>query len=142
MFFAKTLIGAALAVVAAAQSSSLTFTNVPNPITAGEAQAILYATDDSQSPVTILLRRGPSGNLQTVETLTSSSVGGQYIWTPSESLQNGNDYALEIQQGGENNYYGPFVLQGASSSAAPSSYASASASLSSVIASASSSAIR
>lgn len=68
-------------------------------------------------PVTIILRKGASGNLQTVATLTSSATGGQYIWTPPAGLANDNDYALEIRQGNQINYYGPFVVQGASAMA-------------------------
>ena len=49
---------------------------------------------------------------------------GQYIWTPSTSLPNGNNYALQIKQGNEINYFGPFVVQGASSSASASVSAS------------------
>lgn len=115
--FARTLLLGAFALLAAAQSDVLSFTRVPNPVTDGEAQAILYATNDTQSPVTIVLRQGPSGNLQTVQTLTTDATGGQYIWTPPVSLPNGNDYALEIRQAGQNNYFGPFTVQGASPSA-------------------------
>lgn len=84
-----------------------------------------YATNDTSSPVTIILRKGPSNDLDTVATLTDSATNGQYIWTPSDSLVNGNgriasaaqaakrlticfaDYALEITQNGQTNYYGP-----------------------------------
>lgn len=124
--FCKTLLVGAFAALAAAQSAVLTFTNVPNPITDGEAQAILYATNDTQTPVSIILRQGPSNNLQVIETLTSDSVGGTFIWTPPKTLPNGNDYALEIRQNGQNNYFGPFVVQGASPAAISSSSASAS----------------
>jgi hypothetical protein len=84
--------------------------------------------------VTILLRQGLSGNLQDVETLTTDAKNGQFVWTPSTSLPNGNNYALQIKQGGEINYFGPFTVQGASTSAStstssgssPSAYVSAS----------------
>ena len=78
--------------------------------------------------MSIILRQGPSGNLQDVETLTSDARDGQFIWTPSTSLPNGNNYALQIKQGSEVNYFGPFVVQGASSSASSSASASISAS--------------
>ena len=74
--------------------------------------------------MTIILRQGPSGNLQDVETLTTDARNGQFIWTPSTSLPNGNNYALQIKQGNEINYFGPFVVQGASSSASASVSAS------------------
>ena len=47
--FSKTLLLSALSALAAAQSAVLTFTNVPNPITDGQAQAITYATNDTTS---------------------------------------------------------------------------------------------
>ena len=77
-------------------------------------------------PVSIILRQGPSGNLQDVETLTSDAQNGQFIWTPSTSLPNGNNYALQIKQGNEVNYFGPFIVQGATSSASSSMSVSAS----------------
>jgi hypothetical protein len=45
--FSKTLLLSVLSALAAAQSTVLTFTNVPNPITDGQAQAITYATNDT-----------------------------------------------------------------------------------------------
>jgi len=122
--FSKTLLVSAFAALAAAQSAVLTFTNVPNPITDGQAQAITFATNDTSSPVSIILRQGPSDNLQDVETLTTNAQNGQFIWTPSTSLPNGNNYALQIKQGNEINYFGPFSVQGASSSASASVSAS------------------
>ena len=115
--FTKALLLGAFAAYAVAQSSVLTFTHVPNPVTDGEPQAILYSTNDTQSPVTIVLRKGNSNNLQTVSTLTTTATGGQYIWTPSKSLADDSDYALEIKQGNQVNYYGPFIVQGANPSA-------------------------
>lgn len=134
MFARTLLLGAcALLTTVTAQSEVLSFTRVPNPITDGEPAAILYATNDTQTPVTILLRQGPSSNLQTIETLTTSSVGGQFIWTPPLSLPNGQDYALEIRQAGQNNYYGPFTVQGASPDAVASASSAAQSSSSSSV---------
>ncbi|OQO06300.1 hypothetical protein B0A48_08889 [Cryoendolithus antarcticus] len=130
MFFSNAVILSAIATLAAAQSSVLTFTHVPNPITDGQAQAITYATNDTAGPVTIILRKGDSTNLQTVQTLTSSAIGGQYVWTPSENLPNGVDYALQITQGTQTNYFGPFSIQGASSSASIVGYGSSSSRMS------------
>lgn len=47
--FSKTLIVSAFAALAAAQSSVLTFTKVPNPVTDGQPQALTYATNDTAS---------------------------------------------------------------------------------------------
>ncbi|KAK4635232.1 hypothetical protein CLAFUW4_00593 [Fulvia fulva] len=112
--FAKALFVGVLAAFAAAQgtSSTLYFTRVPSPITAGQQTALTYATGDTTSPVTILLRKGNPGDLKTVATLTDSATNGQYIWSVDRSLENGADYALEIKQGNELNYFGPFQIQG------------------------------
>lgn len=64
----------------------------------------------SSQPVTILLRKGNPGDLKTVATLTDSATNGQYIWSVDRSLENGADYALEIKQGNELNYFGPCKL--------------------------------
>lgn len=122
--FTKTLLLSALAALAAAQSTVLTFTNVPNPVTDGQAHAITFATNDTSSPVSIILRQGPSTDLKDVETLTTDARNGQYIWTPSTSLPNGNNYALQIKQGDQINYFGPFTVQGASTSSSMSASAS------------------
>merc|ERR1712072_947532 len=111
--FAKAIILAGLSALAAAQSTTLTFTEVPQTVTDGQEQTIRYTTDDNSTAVTILLRKGPSENLQTVSTLTTSATGG--------------DYALEIQQGSENNYFGPFTVQGRDASCDNSNSASPSA---------------
>jgi hypothetical protein len=79
-------------------------------------------------PISITLRQGLADNLKDVEVLTSDAKDGQFVWTPSTSLPNGNDYALQIKQNDEVNYFGPFVVQGASASASsykPSSMSSA-----------------
>ncbi len=55
-----------------------------------------YSTNDTQSPVTILLRQGQTNDLKTLMTLTDNSYNSQFIWTPPKSLPNGNDYALQI----------------------------------------------
>jgi len=47
--FSKTLIVSALAALATAQSAVLSFTNVPNPVTDGQAQAITFRTNDTSS---------------------------------------------------------------------------------------------
>ncbi|KAF7184960.1 hypothetical protein HII31_13583 [Pseudocercospora fuligena] len=128
MFF-KSLLVSALAALATAQSNPLGFTKVPNPVTVGKPNVITYMTNDDTTPVTILLRRGDSNNLQTVKTLTTSATDGSYIWTPENDLDNGSDYALEIQQSGnEPNYYGPFQIQGSTESGSSSSSGSMTAS--------------
>ncbi|SMY19619.1 unnamed protein product [Zymoseptoria tritici ST99CH_1A5] len=126
--FSKTILLSAFAAMAYAQAVSevLYFTRVINPVTAGMQTAITYATNDTTSPVTILLKKGPSGDLKTVSTLTDSATNGQFIWTPSTSLENGVNYALEITQGTQLNYFGPFQIQGATGEGSSSSSSSSS----------------
>lgn len=83
---------------------------------------------DSQATVSPQHRPDSPQNpqdLTTVATLTDSATNGQYIWTPSESLQDGSDYALEIKQGNQVNYFGPFQLQGSKGTGMTSSSAGA-----------------
>ena len=47
--FSKTPVLSALAALATAQSAVLSFTNVPNPVTDGQAQAITFRTNDTSS---------------------------------------------------------------------------------------------
>jgi hypothetical protein len=91
----------------------------------------------SSQPISITLRQGLAGDLQDVEVLTSDAKDGQFVWTPSTSLPNGNDYALQIKQNDQVNYFGPFVVQGASPSASAYKPSSMSSSMSSAVASAS-----
>ncbi|KAI9669010.1 MAG: hypothetical protein M1831_000602 [Alyxoria varia] len=115
MQFKASIVGAAaFALSVAAQSSNVLFTKTPDSVSAGESVDIGYKVANPSQPATILLRRGDSNNLQTVSVLTSSTTGGSYTWTPSESLANGDDYALEIKQGSEINYSGQFPLSGGS----------------------------
>ncbi|OCK96973.1 uncharacterized protein K441DRAFT_26440 [Cenococcum geophilum 1.58] len=138
-FFQSALLAvSALASAALAQSDTLSFTNVPTSVTVGNSYPIEWKTSDTTSPITILLRKGPSGNLLTISTLTSTATGTAYTWIPDKSLVDGSDYALQITQGTQINYSGQISLSGGSLSAVSSS-ASASAS-SSVSASSSASA--
>jgi len=121
----------ALASFAAAQSSTLFFTNFPKSVIAGTAYSVEWKTDDTTTPITITLEQGPTGNLKDVTVLTSDAANGKFSWTPSKSLSVGGNYALKISQGNQFNYGGPIALSGgspSSASAAASSTASASAS--------------
>lgn len=139
-FFSAAFVGvSALVSLAAAQSNTLFFTSVPDLVTVGQTYTIKYTAPDSSSPVTITLRKGPSTDLSTIATLTSTSTGGSYKWTPDSSLVSGPDYALQITQGSEINYSGLFPIVGGSSSSASASGSTtvtAAASLSSALSSA------
>ncbi|KAK0278072.1 hypothetical protein LTR35_009394 [Friedmanniomyces endolithicus] len=118
----KLLLASAFAAIAAAQSRVLNFTAVPAPFTDGQAYALTYATNDTNSPVTIVLLQGPSATgLQPVATLNADIHGGQYVWTPPTTLPAANDYALQILQGNQVNYFGPFQILAATAPASSSS---------------------
>ncbi|KAL9601399.1 MAG: hypothetical protein Q9219_002575 [cf. Caloplaca sp. 3 TL-2023] len=68
-----------------------------------------------QQPVTITLKRGDSNNLQTVSLITGSATGKSFTWNVPRDLPNGDDYALQINQGVDDvNYSGRFTLSGGS----------------------------
>ncbi|KAK1089573.1 hypothetical protein LTR48_000437 [Friedmanniomyces endolithicus] len=117
----KLFLASAFAAIAAAQSKVLNFTAVPAPFTDGQAYALTYATNDTNSPVTIVLLQGPSATgLQPVATLNADIHGGQYVWTPPTTLPAANDYALQILQGNQANYFGPFQILAATAPASSS----------------------
>ncbi|OCL06854.1 hypothetical protein AOQ84DRAFT_68994 [Glonium stellatum] len=127
-FFQSALLAvSALASMTLAQSTTLFFTQVPTSVTVGNSYTLEWKTADTTTPVTITLRKGPAGTLQTISTLTSTATGGTYTWIPDKSLADGSDYALMITQGNQINYSGHIALSGGSPSAI-SSAASASAS--------------
>ena len=96
MHILKTLTLGLFAIFAAAQSDVLTFTRVPNPITDGENAVILWSTNDTNTDVTLTLRKGNPNNLNTVYVITTKGQDGQYIWNPPLWIADGDDYALEI----------------------------------------------
>jgi len=118
-FFEMVLSGAALISAALA----VEFNSWPESVKAGETVTLTYSPKDAAT--TIILRKGPSGNLDTLDTLTTSSTGGSFEWTVPSTLANGDDYAFEIRQANADpNYSGQFSLSGGS---AASSSASSSA---------------
>jgi len=124
----KSVVGAALFAVAAVAQTVIQFTSFPSSVQVGSTYQITWQGGDSSAPATIILRKGPSGNLGTVETLTTTAVGGSFSWSPKDSLADGSDYAFQIVQGSENNYSGQFTLTGGSTAAASVTSAAASAS--------------
>lgn len=117
----------AFATLTAAQSDVLSFTRVPNPVTDGEVNVLLWSTNNTKTPVEIILQQGPITQLKNVTTVTKEGTGGQFIWTPPTSLADGTNYQLLIIQGNQNNTYGPFVVQGANPAAVSSASAASSA---------------
>lgn len=122
-FFETILAGAAL--VAAAFAVEIN--EAPNEVQAGRSYRITYTPGDD-TPTTFILRKGKSGDLSTITTLTESATGGEFMWSVDSALPDANDYALEIRQGDENNYFGPFALTGGSEPTSSSESSSGSAS--------------
>ncbi|KKK25838.1 hypothetical protein ARAM_000490 [Aspergillus rambellii] len=85
------------------------FTKWPDTVYT-EKPTNIYWASESNSPVTITLRKGESGNLQTMKVLTTQATGGAFTWTPDKSLPEGTDYALQIDQNGDINYSGLMTL--------------------------------
>ncbi|KLJ06499.1 hypothetical protein EMPG_10096 [Blastomyces silverae] len=108
----KSLLASAL-LVAAAVAQSISFTSFPEGVQAGEPVTITW-TGGSDEPITLTLMKGPSDDLQEVETLTSSGQDGTYTWTPESDIVNGDNYALRITQGDDINYTNLFGISGGS----------------------------
>lgn len=139
-FFGTVLAGAALFAGAMAQ---LAINDYPSSgVEAGKTYTITYSPKD-QVPTEIILRQGPSNNLNTIATL-GTATGGSFTWTVAANLPNQADYAIEVRRGSTNNFSGQFGLTGGSAAvssavaSASAALSSASAALSSVRASASS----
>ncbi|KAI2636145.1 hypothetical protein GGS21DRAFT_514785 [Xylaria nigripes] len=120
-----TLLGLANAIV------HLTNSNFDG-IVAGSTFDITWA--DAQGPVTLTLKNGDSTDLQTVSVITSDASGFEFPWSVDPNLPSG-DYALEIEDGSDQNFSTMFHISGtgttADSAAVASTTASTSASASS-----------
>ncbi|KAI4915542.1 hypothetical protein J4E90_003987 [Alternaria incomplexa] len=140
MRFFETILSAA---AFAAAVAALEINDFPaEGVVAGQTYTITYSPADD-TPTTFILRQGQSTDLDTVATLTTSATGGKFEWTPTKSLVNEPDYALQIQQGTTINYSAQFPLSGGAEeddSPVSSAVSSAMASASSATASAASSA--
>jgi hypothetical protein len=125
-FFSTILAGAAL--VSAA--FGLTIDDYPVSLEVGKSYEIKYSPATA-SP-TFILRKGLSGNLDTIGPISGTASGGVFKFTVSTSLPNGNDYAFEIRAGNENNFGKNDVkITGSTATAVSSAASSASASASS-----------
>ncbi|KAF2196044.1 hypothetical protein GQ43DRAFT_485253 [Delitschia confertaspora ATCC 74209] len=134
-FFSTILAGAALV----ASALALEINDYPKNPEAGKTYTVTYSPKDN-TPTTFVLRKGQSGNLGTIGTLTTTATGGKFEWHVDPALVNAADYALEIKQAGSaSNYIGPFPITGGrTASASTSASASASSSSASSASSASS----
>jgi len=130
----KTLINIAL--LASSAMAAITFTSAPSTVEAGQTYTLKYSTEDTVTPISIILRKGDPKNLGVIGPLTTDATGGSFTWTAPTTLVSGTDYAFEIDQGTDVNYYGPFSVTGGAasvSSAATSASVSATGSVASVV---------
>ena len=89
MHFFKSLLAAAPFVAyAIAQSSKVAFTSLPATIEAGNSFNISWAGGDGSS-VTLTLRRGNPGDLDTVATIASNIDGYWYNWNVPSNTPSG-----------------------------------------------------
>ncbi|KAL2870071.1 GPI anchored serine-threonine rich family protein [Aspergillus lucknowensis] len=104
MYFLKTLI-ATWACLVQVSFAAVAFTKWPSTVYAGRPATVRWS-GDANAPATITLRQGPADNLKTIKVLTTQAGGGSFTWVPEESLPDGSDYALQIEQNGSINYSG------------------------------------
>ncbi|KAL2831765.1 hypothetical protein BDW59DRAFT_157724 [Aspergillus cavernicola] len=108
MYLLKPLL-ATWACLAQVSIAGVAFTRWPATVYTGQP-AILGWNGDPNAPATIILRKGPADNLKTLKVLTTQAGGGSFTWIPEESLIDGTDYALQIEQDGSINYSGLVTL--------------------------------
>ncbi|KAH8775595.1 extracellular matrix protein [Diaporthe sp. PMI_573] len=123
-------------VTAAAPAWAIQLTNSAYAVEAGQPFTLTWT--DSQGPVTITLKNGPSTNLGDVEVIGSGVTGNSFTWTPPSSLPS-DTYAFEVADSSSDspNYSPQFTFQGngAATTAASSSSAASSASVSTTLSS-------
>ncbi|KAI9846481.1 MAG: hypothetical protein M1837_003901 [Sclerophora amabilis] len=126
MLFKSILVGvSALASLTFAQR--LAFTSGPEgTVEAGTTSEIAWSGGDG-NPITLRLKNGDSDNLNTVSTIASGLTTNNYDWDIPTTITDG-EYSIEIAQGSDFNYYGPFEITGGKGAGASSSNASASSS--------------
>jgi len=84
-------------------------------VDAGKPYTIVWDPSEGET-VTLVLRKGDSGNLDTLDTIADDIENkGTYSWTPSPKLPSGDDYAIEIIWGTgedmERNYSPMFTVK-------------------------------
>ncbi|KAJ5555722.1 hypothetical protein N7535_008155 [Penicillium sp. DV-2018c] len=83
----------------------LSFTSWPkDPLEPGKPITLTWTGAAPDHPVTILLRKGPSGNLKDVKAITDAAKDGSFTWTPDDDVKRGQTYAFEIRQDDQVNY--------------------------------------
>ncbi|KAF2463035.1 uncharacterized protein BDR25DRAFT_298756 [Lindgomyces ingoldianus] len=121
-FFSNIFAGAALV----SATLGLTIDSYPSTVEVGKSYDIKYSPAGTAA-TTFILRKGDPKALGTIGTLTTSATGGTFKWTVDPSLANGDDYALEVQQGNADpNFTGLIKVIGSTASASSSAVSSVS----------------
>jgi len=124
MHFYKTLLAGSL--IAASAVAQLMFTSFPpSTVAVGTPVTVTWTGAAPGVTVTIRLRKGPRGDLSEGTILTNSATGSIFTFTLDSTLVDGPDYVLEIDQGGEQNFSGPFAVTGGSGVSSATSSATA-----------------
>ncbi|KAI4221424.1 MAG: hypothetical protein LQ349_007843 [Xanthoria aureola] len=119
------LVGAACVVAAAAQK--VAFTGTPAVVRPGDSVPITWGGGDPNAVVTITLYQGDFRNLDFVRVIDSNGRGNSTTWSVPNDLPNRSDYSLQISQGLDDNYSGPFTLTGSTAVSSSSSSGSSTA---------------
>ncbi|KAJ6103409.1 hypothetical protein N7486_005836 [Penicillium sp. IBT 16267x] len=104
MHFATILAVSASLITLGYAADPLSFTSWPADIAAGKPVTLTWTGGNTNGPVTLTLRKGPSGNLQDVEIITDQAKDGTFTWTPGSNIKEGETYAFQVTQDGERNY--------------------------------------
>ncbi|RHZ57807.1 GPI anchored serine-threonine rich family protein [Aspergillus thermomutatus] len=109
MYWSKSLLATWVCLAQLSAAQMLAFTAWPTHISQGQPATVTWL-GAPDVPVTIYLRKGDANNLEHVQVLTTDAKGGSFTFVPDDSLPDGSDYALQIQQGAEENYSGLMTL--------------------------------
>ncbi|KAF8467776.1 Ser-Thr-rich glycosyl-phosphatidyl-inositol-anchored membrane family-domain-containing protein [Kalaharituber pfeilii] len=107
------------ALVALSALSAFVFAQ-ENPISSPTAGTVLVAGQDhtitwnptTQGSVTLVLRKGDSKNLDTLNTIAADIANtGSFDWTVPENVESGEDYSVEIMYPGGSNFSPQFTIE-------------------------------
>ncbi|KAJ5731502.1 uncharacterized protein N7483_006010 [Penicillium malachiteum] len=104
MHFTSVLAVAASLLSLGLAADPLSFTSWPSDIAAGKPLTLTWTGAVTDQPVKLTLRKGASGDLNDVEVITDQAKDGTFTWTPGENIKEGEPYAFEVSQGGQENY--------------------------------------
>ncbi|KAJ6015329.1 hypothetical protein N7540_009920 [Penicillium herquei] len=104
MHFTSVLAVAASLLSLGLAADPLAFTSWPQDIAAGKPLTLTWTGAVTDQPVKLTLRKGNSGDLNDVEVITDQAKDGTFTWTPGENIKEGEPYAFEVSQGGQENY--------------------------------------